>query len=801
MATEFDTITTPFGAFLRQLRIAAGLTQEALAERAGLSARGLSDLERGARASPRADTLQLLIVALALAPSERAALVAAARQSALPPHGRLARRAALSQAEAAFPGAPLSAPTEPLLGRETAVREVTALLHTPANRVVTLTGPGGVGKTRLALQVAAESRDDFPGGVAFVPLAAIRDPALVLPTVAQALGVREGAERTLEEGLAVVLRERRVLLVLDNLEQVLEAAPVIGQLLTACPELCILATSRVPLRLSDEQRYPVPPLALTDSTEVSRDEASAASPAVTLFVQRARRVRPDFAVTADNAPAVTGLCRRLDGLPLAIELAAPRVAVLSPVALLARFERALPLLSEGARDQPERLQTMRNAIAWSYDLLPAAVQVLFRQLAVFEGGFALDAAEVVCDIDGGDFAVLDGVVALVENSMLHAEDGIGGEMRFTMLETIREFGLEQLTASGEVAQVRDRHAAWMLALAEQAVNEYFRADQQRWWERVEVELPNMRAALAWYEQQCDGERHQRLAGAFQLFALTRGYLREAQDMVTRAVANQGETTAGAKSWALFGGSMIAWFRGDYQQTRIMAAEAREVARDGNDAFGVAMAQFALAEAAWTENDLPQALILGEEAIARLREVDASIWLSIALADMGTVALIHGDCERGDAWIAEGLALTRARGDRWFVANKLCDLGAIAVNNGNLAEAARHLGESVRLYGQLRDTWYLASPLCGIAAIAVAIDQPEAAARLLGTAARLREASGSAAWPWEQARDDQTVAAARAALGDEAYAHARAAGREVSVSQAVAEAVTITDRVTGDGEKG
>lgn len=793
MTADLEATSSGFGDVLRRYRVAAGLTQETLAERAGLSVRGLSDLERGIHAAPRKHTLLVLVNALALNPPERAALLAAARDRPTPAVARASRTTARGTRENRFPGAPLPIPTDRFIGRELDIAAITSLLRDPATRLVTLTGPGGTGKTRLTIQVAHRLQTNFPDGIAFISLAAIRDHTLVAASIAQALGVREGGDLSAEDGLVTALGTRRVLLVLDNFEHVLPAAPVVSRILVACPNVQIVATSRVALRLSGEQRFPVAPLDPPHPTSGLGGAHLRENPAVRLFVQRARQVRPDFALTPDNASDIAMICRRLDGLPLAIELAATRIAVLPPQALLARMERMLPLLSGGARDQPERLQTMRDAISWSYDLLPAEVQHVFRQLVVFEGGFTLDAAEAVCQIaESMEDVPFNAITTLVEASLLQAQSTLADEPRYFMLETIREYGLELLAASGEEDWLRARHAAWVLAFAEASEPHIFRAAQQIWWRRIESERPNIRAALAWFEQTGDPAGAQQLAGVLTPFQWTCGHLREGQDWLRRALAIPGETSATALARATWGSAVLAWFQGAYDEAWTLAERAGTVAQEGNFPLGVAMSLHARAISAWMMGDAARAIPVGVEAIARMRDTGHTGLLAILLCDMGMIALQSGDRERGSYWVEEGFALNRQLGNWWFIANYRSDLGFVAQSQGDLARAVQHYRESIRLFRDLDVNWYLASPLAGLAAMAVADGRAEAAARLLGVAAALRETSGFKAWSTEQKRDAQSIAEASAALGVQAFEHAAEAGRALHLEEAVTEAIAIAD---------
>ena len=824
-------------AFVRRLRLRAGLTQDELAARAGLSPDNVGALERGLRRRLYPHTARAIADTLDLSDAERAVLVELARgaqhagTAAVPTPAAAPTRSA----DAAAPLGSLPVPLTSFVGRERELAAVTLMLA-GGTRLLTLTGPGGSGKTRLAFAVAERVRDRYPDGVPWVDLSPITDPGLVAAAIARVVGVRESGGRPPSALLGEFLRARRALLLLDNFEQVVEGAPLVAELLRNCPELTVLVTSRVALRLSGEQEYAVPPLPLPAPASLPEPAAVATSPAVALFVQRASAVRPDFALTDDNTTAVASICARVDGLPLALELAAARVRALSPQALLARLEGAMPtsvgpsrlqLLTGGARDLPARQQTLRDTIAWSYDLLNPWEQVLFRRLAVFVGGWTLEAAESVCAIGGIDEGdVLDLLDALVEQSLVVAQENDLGP-RYRMLETIREYALERLTAAGEDGDARGRHLAYFARLAITAEPKMeWGAEQLAWLRRLERERDNLHAALAWAAAGADPAAGQRMAMALWRFWWQRGLMSQGRRWLEWALSLPAEPSLRARLLLLAG--QFAYWSGEMHAAQAYLEASLGIYRQCDDTAEIAWTLHRLGLTIAERGEPERGLALCEESIALCRMLGDERGLAYALQTAGNVARMGGDRDRPEAYAEEALALCRASGNQLLTPYPLRQLLMVALTRSDDARA-RVLGEeSLALAWAIEDPHAITSVLTDLLRLArrqrnleeteargreglgvlrriganqyaEAIleimawaaserGQPERAAMVLGAASALRQASGTSRDVLDRAAYNETLAATRAAAGDARFAAAWARGQSLSLDAAIAEAL-------------
>jgi predicted ATPase/class 3 adenylate cyclase len=717
----------------------------------------------------------------------------------------------------------------PLLGREREVAEIADLLRHADVRLLTLTGTGGTGKTRLALQSAAELIDDFEDGVFLVALAPISDPELVASTVAGALSVSESAGRPLKEDLRDFLNTKELLLVLDNFEQVVDAAPLVGELLSGCPGLKVLATSRTLLRIYGEHEYAVRPLELPDPDHLPPIETLRQYEAIRFFTERARAANAHFSLTNENALAVAEICARLDGLPLAIELAAARIKLLSPQAMCSRLSDPLKFLTGGARDLPERQRTLRGAIAWSHALLNEDEQALFARLSVFSDGCALEAVEAVCDPVGDLFVdVLEGLSSLLDKSLLRQEEMVEEEPRFVMLETIREYARERLELSGEAEEIRRMHAEYFLALAEQGASEQQGPEETAWLERLDLEHDNMRAALSWMLESEEAEPGMRLAGALWQFWDMRGYYGEGRRWLEEALAKDGRASA-VRAKALEGVGWLAdlqgdidravaaaeeglslsarvkiessvrasflrilgsaaYVHGDHEQAARLYEESLALSREARDERGVASSLLQLGNVSSDLGDHEEAKTFYEEGLALSRKLDDKALLASALISVGAEFLLQGDHERGAMLNEEAAELYRERGNRGHLQYALDNLGWAALVRGNLQQAEELHRESLALSRQLGDKLVAAEALEGLACSASARGEAERVARLFGAAEALREAVGYRQEPREHALREPYLVAARPRLSEARWDAAWAEGRRLGFEEAIAYAL-------------
>jgi predicted ATPase/class 3 adenylate cyclase len=710
----------------------------------------------------------------------------------------------------------------PFLGREDEVREVAALLSRPDVRHLTLTGPGGSGKTRLALQVAADSLEDFADGVFFVALAPLTDPALVPSAIAAALGVREEGGRPLDDRLREYLADRELLLVLDNFEHLADAAPLVADLLGASAALKVLVTSRVPLHLRAEHEYPVPALDLPPRKPPPTAEQLTQYDAVRLFIARAQAVKPDFAVDNESAPAIAEICWRLDGLPLAIELAAARIRMLPPPALLARLEQRLPLLTGGPRDAPARQRTLRDTIAWSYDLLEPDEQTLFRRLAIFAGGCTLEAAEEVAALDD-NLDVFAGLEQLVEQNLLRQEERPGGKPRFLMLETVREFGRERLGESQEADEIAARHAAFFTAWLEQVDPEPRGPDQAERLELVDAEQDNLRAALGWSLRQAP-ETALRLAIAQHWYWYLRGRVGDGRSWLERALAtpvdaidlritalnwasflawNQSDlgvarsraeealALAGSRGdtrgegWALLNLGAVNRLAGDRERAAEFSGRARHVFLAVGERWGAALAVYGLGMLATVTGRITEARRCFEQGVVEVEALGARALACFVRVVLSAAAFAQGDLEEAKTHVAKAQADARALGFRQTEAQALRQLGGIAAAEGHLDLASSLLREAEACFRDIGSRINIAYCRHDLGQVALSRGDAGAAQALFEEALAIARDRG----------DPAAVALLQVSLGDARWANGMGAAAAGSYREGLASAQQLTETQT------
>lgn len=783
-----------FAQWLKQCRKELDLTQEELARRLGCAAVTLRKIEAGSR-RPSKQLAELLAEHFHIPPAERAAFLKFARGASnayLRPSSITIMRDHRAPWRMLFQNPTnLPVPLTRLIGRQKELAAVKDYFCTHDLHLVTITGPPGIGKTRFALELATQLNEDFDDGIFLVALASIGNPDLVVPTIARALGLEENDSRPIFQALIEFLHDKRMLLLLDNFEQVVGAAVQVADLLTACPTLKMLVTSREALHIRGEQQFPLSPLEFPAPTEQPLS-AITQYPAVALFLERAHAVKPDLTISNHDLEDIAVICSALDGLPLAIELAAAHANLLSPREIRARMQHRLEFLTHGPRDLPARHRTLRHAIAWSHDLLDANEGTLFARLAVFAGGWTLEAAQTIC---GNGLEIGREMQSLLDKSLVRRDEGGMDNTRLTMLETIREYALERLRESAEESRVRDRHLDYFLALAEEGEPELHGPHQSEWLDRLERERDNLRAALDWAQQaENSTEKGLRLAGALWWFWYTRGYHTEALERYHQVLTRSEGFATPARAKALNAAGFMHAVQGNSAAARQLLDEALALASAQQDKLNSAWALHILAREALSQDDYAGARSLASKALELWRELRAAWGIADSLNSLGEMAFLQGDDEQARMWYEEAVIMFRKLQDQDLLALPLRRLGQIALHQGNHARAIAMCKESLALNVQVGNQQGISACLAALAGAAASLGQTgppghrseylHRAACLFGAAAAFLSMSRSRLGRIDRAEYEKNIEIVRHLLGEQAFAEAMADGQAMSPWQAL-----------------
>jgi predicted ATPase/transcriptional regulator with XRE-family HTH domain len=761
------------GAALKKLRVAAGMTQEELAEQAGISARTVSDVERGLRTAVHRETGQRLATALGLTDEEFRAFddLAAARQASPLPVPRASR----------LPQVPT-----PFLGRTAELDSIGAVLQGSDVRLLTLTGPGGIGKTRLALEIARRTQAFFAGGVFFVSLGEVKDASLVAPEVATALGVVETGSN-LQELISNRLAGMRALVLLDTFEHLVAAAPLVYALLLSSPATTLLVTSRSALRLRGEHEFPVPPLELPSETAAVSADDIAHWPATALFWERARAVVPELELDDANAALVVGICRKLDGLPLAIELAAARVKHLPLAAVRDQLEHRLQLLVGGPLDMPLRQRAIRDTVAWSHDLLGEEELRLFRRLSVFSGGWNLAAVESVCGPGREVGEALGGVSSLVDQSLV-VLDRTRQSARYRMLDVVREYAAQELLTAGETEEIERRHALHYLALSEEAGPNLVRAGHQEWFARLDIERGNVRRAMAWAIKGGETELALRYTVALWRYWRQLGEFVEGRRWSEAAVGMPGEASSSLRAKALGAAAALAWPQGDYDRMAALSAEAIDLARQSDDPLDLRDALTVKGMVAMGQGRYAEAVERFQETVAICRPLGLSWQLATSHLNLGTALVLSGSPEEAEATLEEGLDLYRQLGDDIFSARMTNGIAYAALARKDIERADGLARVALAAFAEQAERQGVAQGLETLAAVAAARGDAERAATLGGAAAAVRETIAARAAQFEVAVTGPFMEKIQEAADQDLWHRAWEAGLAMGAESAVAYAL-------------